>query len=100
MNQASQSNGPLEVVSNLPVEAVGTELPANPLPTLTAEELMDKINGLGLHLRECIVQAKRLPRVPGLEPYEDATRSIALAQAHLQTGFMWLRRAVECPKQF
>lgn len=91
---------PLELVSNTgpEVEVRAKETAVTPLPK--AEDLLLQVNAAGETLRSLIVSAKRLPRDKGLEPHQDPTRSLALAQAHLQTGFMWLRRAIEAPKVF
>lgn len=92
---------PLELVvskSGPEVELVGLEV--KPLEKIDATQLLARIEVAGDKLREMIVQAKRIPRATGLEPHQDPTRSLSLAQAHLQTGFMWLRRAVEQPKGF
>lgn len=66
----------------------------------TVAEVMAKVNELGAALRVVIVEVKSLPRTPGLDPHQDTTRSLALAQSHLQTGFMWLRRAIDNPNVF
>ena len=66
----------------------------------SAESLMERLNDLGASLREVIVEAKRLPPTQGLAPHQDPTRSIAVAQSYLQTGFMWLRRAIAPTKDF
>ena len=91
---------PLEVKSSGPkLEVVGSEikiLPATP----TDAELLAKLTECGDALRELIVLSKRLPRIAGLEAHQEQGRSLALAQAHLQTGFMWLRRAISPSKDF
>lgn len=79
-------------------EVRGTEVTPQKLPD--PDELLRQVNELGEALRVLIIATKRLPRDKALEPHQDATRSLALAQAHLQTGFMWLRRAIELPKIF
>lgn len=92
--------GPLEIrKTDREVELHGREVPALP-PVQTAEELLLQVEAIGNTLRYLIVAAKRLPRDTALEPHQDPTRSLSLAQAHLQTGFMWLRRAIEKPKVF
>lgn len=71
---------------------------AEPLPS--AEELLKQADALGEQLRALIVLSKRLPRSKGLEPHQESSRSLSLAQMYLQTGFMWLRRAIKEPKEF
>lgn len=92
--------GPLE--SNNPnVELVGTQI--SDVKTAAPENapaLLNELNSVGDALRALIVRTKRLPRDKSLEPHQDPARSLALAQAHLQTGFMWLRRAITSPKEF
>lgn len=80
------------------VEIQGRQVEPKPVPV--AAGLLLRINDLGNVLREVIIETKRLPRDAGYEPHQDPTRSLALAQAHLQTGFMWLRKAVTRPKEF
>jgi hypothetical protein len=72
------------------------EIPAIP----DRDELITKINAAGAILRMLILEAKKLPKEKGVEPHQDSVRSLALAQSHLQTGFMWLRRAVFAPDVF
>lgn len=71
-----------------PLERVNTDAP-DPLA------LMEEANRLGLELRALIVRCKKLPRTPGLEPHQDEVRALAIAQSNLQTGFLWLRRAIK-----
>lgn len=66
----------------------------------TEEEILKEINEMGAKMRELIVKSKRVPRKQGYAPYQDPTRSLALAQAHLQTGFMWFRRSVTQDSDF
>ena len=97
-----QNSGPLELTTNLPdVEVKAVEAPPKTVePAPSAEELLLLTNNLGESLRTLIIAVKKLPKNKALEPHQDAGRSLALAQAHLQTGFMWLRRAIEVPKVF
>lgn len=69
-------------------------------PPPTAEALIAEMNAIGDALRALIVLSKRLPRDGATEAHQDPIRALALAQANLQTGFMWLRRAIERPKVF
>lgn len=69
-------------------------------PPPTVEEMLKRADELGARMREVIVAAKKLPREKGVEPHLDAARSLSLAQMYLQTGYMWLRRAIEVPKVF
>ena len=94
-----QTAGPLES-DNTNVVAIGK--PVDVLQVAkTPDDVLDKINALGNELRELILQAKRIPRlVQGLDAHQEPSRCVAIAQSHLQTGFMWLRRAVTQPKEF
>lgn len=85
-----------------PVELTGLEVKpaAETMPAPTVEELTNKVQAVGEELRALIVLTKRLPRAKGLDPHQDPTRSLSLAQMYLQTGFMWLRRAIQTPKEF
>ena len=87
---------PLEVVStNADVEVRAVEVaPVN------REDVVGRINAVGNVLREIIVEVKRLPRDKTLAPHQDELRCLAQAQTNLQTGLMWLRRAVEQSKVF
>jgi hypothetical protein len=80
-----------------PVEVKASEnvtVESQEVTVQSPEELMEKLNKLGVELRAVVIAAKRLPRTKGLDPHQDPTRSIALSQAHMQTGFMWMRRAI------
>ena len=90
---------PLDVKASSNVEVTGREITEKPaIPT--AEELTKKMDEIGIEMRKLIVQVKRLPRQTSYESHLDPTRSLALSQSHLQTGFMWLRRAIEPTKGF
>ena len=92
-----KNNGPLE--SNNPnVILEGKEVKKEPPPD--ADEVMEKINAMGTQMRELILLCKKVPRIDGLDPHQEQVRSLALAQAHLQTGFLWLRRGVKPDKLF
>lgn len=96
-----ESAQPLELVPGKEgpvIEVRGTEITKQKPPD--ADALLRQVNELGEGLRLVIVAAKRLPREQAFEPHQEPSRSLALAQAHLQTGFMWLRRALESPKIF
>lgn len=102
-----ENSGPLEVVQRdggPEITLTGREVtglvPPGLQPPPTAADLIAKLDEIGASLRELVIVSKRLPRVPGLEPHQDQARSLALAQAHLQTGFMWMRRSIEAPKVF
>lgn len=89
----------LKQVSGAQVELEGKEV-TDPGPQPTAEELIAQLDVLGDALRALIIRSKHVPRTKGLDPHQDPSRSLALAQSHLQTGFMWLRRAIDMPKVF
>ena len=98
-----KDDGPLKLVvpeGGPSVELHGTQVSGAPAPVPNAAELMARVNSIGDTLRALIVETKRLPREKGCEPHQDPVRSLAQAQVHLQTGFMWLRRAIEAPKVF
>lgn len=89
---------PLRVESNRQIEVIGTEVKDRSIPVRS--EVMERLERAGVELRELIVLTKRLPREGAFESHQDPARSLSLAQSHLQTGFMWLRRAIENPKVF
>lgn len=92
---------PLEQVGNgRDVELVGNKAQENTAPAPTAEELLARANALGDQLRALIIDVKRLPREKAIEPHLDPFRSLNIAQQTLQSGFLWLRRAIEAPKVF
>ena len=96
-------SGPLEVQSPPGTEVVlqGTEVKPDATPKPTAEELLKKVEEVGEALRALIVLTKRLPREPqALDPHQEPGRALSLAQMYLQTGFMWLRKAIKAPKEF
>ena len=90
---------PLEAIGSPNVELRGREIKAG-LPPPDPEAMLKEINEIGNRLRELIVMSKRLPKRPELEPHQDASKCIAMAQSNLQTGFMWMRRIIEAPKVF
>lgn len=104
MEGKMQTDSQLEVVQpqgGPEVVLQGTEVPATPVTSPpTAAELLAKVDEAGAVLRALIVLTKKLPRDKALEPHQDPTRSLAQAQVHLQTGFMWLRKAINAPKEF
>ena len=68
--------------------------------TPTAVALLQQVDEFGANLRALLVEAKKLPKVEGLDKYQEPMRSLSIAQENLQTGLMWLRRAIEKPKVF
>lgn len=88
----------MEIKSNKSFEFSGLEISESDMPP--AQDLLRRLEAAGDVLRELIVQTKRLPRTPGLESHQELGRSLALAQSHLQTGFMWMRRSIEQPREF
>jgi len=91
------NDAPLSVESNRQIEVVGTEVKVE---SISREQALIQLEQIGEKLRELIVSTKRLPREGAFSPHQDPVRSLSLAQSHLQTGFMWLRRAIENPKVF
>lgn len=82
------------------VELQGKEITEVPTP-VTAEELLAKAGELGEQLRALIVATKKLPREKNsIQAHQDPSRSLSLAQVNLQQGLMWLRRAIQSPKEF
>ena len=69
-------------------------------PAPAKDDLLREADVLGSQLRDLIVRAKRLPKDKSLEPHQDPIRALALAQANLQAGFMWLRKAIEQKREF
>jgi hypothetical protein len=90
------NDGPLEAVGNK-VGLRGLEIPAGEADPV---ELLKQLDEIGESLRQLIVQCKRLPKDKSLAPHQESGRSLSQAQVQLQTGFMWLRRAIESPKVF
>ena len=66
----------------------------------TPEDILHRVEEVGIALRGLIVDTKKLAPYPGLETHQHPTRSLALAQENLQTGLMWLRRAIRPEKIF
>lgn len=96
-----QNSGPLEVPPELEGKVVLEGKPAaEPPAKATPEELMAEIQEIGDRLRAVILKAKRIDRAKMLDAHQDPLRSLSLAQSNLQTGFMWLRRAIEQPRTF
>ena len=87
----------LEQSAGPEVEIVGTEVK----PTKeTASELLARVDAAGEELRALIVAIKTLPREKNaIQTFTDPSRSLSIAQVELQTGLMWLRKAIE-PKGF
>ena len=96
-------NEPLQLVTDHPCVNPRIEVEATPaIPEKVPDpgELLREVNELGEALRALIVTCKRLPRDKALEAHQEPARSLALAQAHLQTGFLWLRRALNPDQSF
>ena len=87
----------LEQMAGPDVELQGKEVVPTEPPS--KEHLLSELDRLAESIRALIVEAKRLKR-ENLEPYQDPIRSLSVAQTNLQTGFLWLRRAIEQPKTF
>ena len=87
----------LEQSAGPEVEIVGTEVKPT---TATASELLARVDAAGEELRALIVAIKTLPREKNaIQTFTDPSRSLSIAQVELQTGLMWLRKAIE-PKGF
>lgn len=83
------------------IEVVAKEMPADAPKPPSKDDLLAKANELGDQMRALIVEAKRLPRGKNsIAPHQDPSRALSLSQMYLQTGFMWLRKAIEVPKEF
>lgn len=91
---------PEEQEAKVDLEGKEIENVPEPEPLPTAEDVIAIANKLGKELRELIVLAKRVPGKKGVDVYQDPRRSLGLAQMHLQTGLMWLRRAVKVSDEF
>lgn len=89
----------VETSPGLEVDAHGRLAPP-PEPPMTPEEVLARIDALGLEMRKVILRVKKLPRDMTLEPYQDLVRCLSQAQTNLQAGFMWLRRSVKQPREF
>ena len=97
--RVAENTGPEVVLEGREIQADALKPIAPPAPPMAAD-LLRQVDEIGTVLRALIVETKRLPREKGLDPHQDPVRSLAQAQVHLQTGFMWLRRAIEAPKVF
>ena len=64
------------------------------------DELLLRVQEIGFELREIIVQAKKLPSEPNIEMHESHMRALDVAQTQLQTGMLWLRRAITRQRGF
>ena len=91
---------PLEGIASPNIELRGREVTTDKAPPPDADKLLQEVNQIGNRLREIIILSKKLPKKAALEPHQDASKCIAMAQANLQTGFMWMRRIFEAPKVF
>lgn len=67
---------------------------------VTHGEAMLRIHDIGVIMRELIVDIKKLPTTGAYQAHQDPGRSLSLAQSHLQTGMMWLKRAVTPSEDF
>lgn len=92
-----------EIFTGGKVEATSKEVS----PTLPSTEpvpdrglVSERISAASAELRKLILEVKRLPRDKSLEPHLEEMRCLATAQTNLQTGLMWLRRAVNPTKEF
>jgi len=86
---------PVEITTGGTVEAQAVEV-----KDANADELLARANEIGEQLRKLIVDSKRVSKPKGMDPHQDPTRSLSLAQMNLQVGFMWLRRALHPTKEF
>lgn len=94
------NDSPLEMVkasADINIDVVGKEI-AGDIPT--PEALCARLEAIGNDLRNLIVDAKRLKRIQGLEAHQDQGRALAQGQSFLQTGFMWIRRAIRPQSDF
>lgn len=88
---------PLELKSEGNVKLEGREITA-PIPS--RDDVRRAIGEAAMLMRRIILDVKKLPRDKALEPHQDELRCLAQAQTNLQTGLMWLRRAVEQTREF
>lgn len=91
-------NGPKVEMRGLEINEVHPSMSKIPPPSIA--EAMKSLEELADATRKFILTAKTMPRAKGMGPHQDPLRCLAIAQNNLQTGFMWLRRAVESPKVF
>lgn len=89
-----QAEAPMVQTSGPDVRLQGVEMKEPKLPPPTQEDLLAESIDLGNKIRDLIVRTKRLPIQQGFKPFQDPTRSLALAQSHLQTGLLWLRKCI------
>lgn len=87
-----------EVQTSPNVEAKGVEVTAEPSPT--KEETLARVSVLSAELRRLILDIKKLPRDKTLSPHLEEVRCLSEAQTLLQTGLMWMRRAINPIKEF
>jgi len=67
------------------------------------EALLAEVEELAAKMRDLIVRAKPLKLLDvgtTRQPHLESKRSLGLAQDYLQTGFLWLRRAIQRPQVF
>lgn len=62
----------------------------------TEAALLNEIDTVGAHLRHLVDKLDARARTQG----DVDGRSVATGRTYLQTGLMWLRRAVEKPREF
>lgn len=61
----------------------------------TPESLLAEVDRLSDAFRAVIVRCKLLDKSDaGLAPYQSSKRALGLAQEHLQTGMLWLRKCI------
>lgn len=90
---------PTSATANLQV--VGRVAKDEPVALPTVDELMERSHALGVELRTLILLVKKVAKnTPMLEPHQDPTRSLGIAQSNMQAGFMWLRRAIKPTDDF
>ena len=89
----------VEVKTGANVEAETRDVTAV-VPMITKEEALRRVSEVSLNLRKMIVDVKKMPRDKTLEPHTDEMRCLSQAQNNLQTGLMWLRRAINPSKEF
>ena len=100
MDNVQGAKGPEIVLEGKEITATEVAAAKAEKLQLTIEEAEERMKVLGQALRALIVDIKTLPRTKGLEPHQDPMRSLAQAQMYLQTGFLWLRKTIEAPRDF
>lgn len=62
--------------------------------------LINSIKAAALAVADLCDKVERLPIEEEYESYENPRRAMAIARSELQSGFMWLIRAVARPRGF